>query len=227
MTKFFRSLHSVGKLDINYLVNPDGSQNVQFEPILERLFQTVQVPIEVIPAIIDWIDPDSVTDGPTGAEADYYMRLFPPYAPRNGPMPTIGDLRMIRGVDDVTFMKLSRVLTVFSPTAQSGNDQVPQVNINTAPAEVILSMAPDLASSPSMLDQILAARMENPFPGAAEQFPSLSELISGRGGPFTTRSTLFTIEGRGAYAGARKLVFATVVHPYGSPASQLLQWHED
>jgi len=210
------------KLNINYLVNPDGSQNAQFEPVLERLFVTIGVSIDLISAIIDWLDPDSVQDGPTGAEADYYMRLFPPYAPRNGPMPSIGDLRMIRGVDDQIFMKLSRVLTVFTSTAAPTTDNVlPQVNMYTAPPEVLVALDPDLAASPSVLDQFLAARMES-------QSTALPEGIAGIGGAsFINRSNLFTIEGRGSYAGARKLVFATVIHANGSGPSQILQWHED
>jgi general secretion pathway protein K len=210
------------KLNINYLVNPDGSQNAQFEPVLERLFVTIGVSIDLIPAIIDWLDPDSVTDGPTGAEADYYMRLVPPYAPRNGPMPSIGDLRMIRGVDDQIFMKLSRVLTAFSFTPAPTTDNVlPQVNMYTAPPEVLVALDPDLAASPSVLDQFLAARMES-------QSTAPPQGIAGIGGAsFISRSNLFTIEGRGSYAGARKLVFATVIHPNGSGPSQILQWHED
>ena len=215
------------KLDINYLVNPDGSQNAQFEPVLERLFVTLGISIDLIPAIIDWLDPDSVPDGPTGAEADYYMRLFPPYAPRNGPMPTIGDLRMIRGVDDPTFMKLSRVLTVFAMQQPTGDQQLPKVNINTAPPEVIVSLAPDLAASPSLMDQFLAARTEQPLGTGGEQSPGLTQLIASAGASFTYRSNLFTIEGRGSYAGARKLVFATVVHQNTPGPSQLLQWRED
>lgn len=209
------------KLDINYLVNPDGTQNAKFEPVLERLFVTIGVSIDLIPAIIDWLDPDSVTDGPTGAEADYYMRLFPPYAPRNGSMPSIGDLRMIRGVDDQTFMKLGRVLTVFSNTAPTADNLLPPVNMYTAPPKVLVSLDPDLAASPSLLDQFLAARLESQSNGPNEAMTALA------GGSFIARSKLFTIEGRGSYAGTRKLVFATVLHSQGNGPSQLLQWHED
>ncbi len=215
------------KLNINYLVNPDGSQNAQFEPVLERLFVTLGLSIDIIPAIINWLDPDSIPDGPTGAEADYYMHLFPPYAPRNGPMPTIGDLRMIRGIDDPTFMKLSRVLTVFADQPQTGDQQLPKVNINTAPPEVIVSLAPDLAASPSLMDQFLAARAEQPLGAGGEQSSAFTQFLAGSAASFTYRSSLFTIEGRGSYAGARKLVFATVRHQNAPGPSQLLQWRED
>src|SRR3954447_14900646 len=48
-------------------------------------------------AILDWIDPD---DDPReqGAERDYYAALPHPYAPRNGPLASIDELLLIRGV---------------------------------------------------------------------------------------------------------------------------------
>lgn len=51
----------------------------------------------VADAILDWIDSD---DEPRefGAEIDYYSGLDPPYAPRNGPLHTVDELLLVRGV---------------------------------------------------------------------------------------------------------------------------------
>lgn len=52
---------------------------------------------EIAAAITDWRDTDnSVT--PSGAEAEYYTSLQPPYLPRNGPFETVRELLMVRGV---------------------------------------------------------------------------------------------------------------------------------
>ncbi len=52
---------------------------------------------DVVAAILDWRDADnSVTPG--GAEADYYTSLQPPYLPRNGPLQTVRELLMVRGI---------------------------------------------------------------------------------------------------------------------------------
>jgi DNA uptake protein ComE-like DNA-binding protein len=52
---------------------------------------------DIAAAIIDWRDQDNqVTPG--GAEQDYYLSLHPPYLPRNGPIQTIRELLMVRGV---------------------------------------------------------------------------------------------------------------------------------
>jgi hypothetical protein len=52
---------------------------------------------EVADAILDWIDED---DEPReyGAEIDYYASMQPAYAPRNGPLETIEELLLVRGV---------------------------------------------------------------------------------------------------------------------------------
>ena len=56
-----------------------------------------QLTSEIAASIIDWRDSDNqVTPG--GAEADYYLSLQPPYQPRNGPLPTIRELLMVKGV---------------------------------------------------------------------------------------------------------------------------------
>jgi hypothetical protein len=52
---------------------------------------------DVAEAILDWIDPD---DEPRtlGAEIDYYSGLNPPYRPKNGPLDTVEELLLVRGV---------------------------------------------------------------------------------------------------------------------------------
>lgn len=52
---------------------------------------------DIADAILDWIDED---DEPreTGAEVDYYSGLTPPYAPKNGPLETVEELLLVRGV---------------------------------------------------------------------------------------------------------------------------------
>ena len=52
---------------------------------------------DIAAAIVDWRDEDNqVTPG--GAELEYYASLQPPYQPRNGPLQTVRELLMVRGV---------------------------------------------------------------------------------------------------------------------------------
>jgi len=204
------------KLNINQLVNAtNGVVNVAFTQTLERLLQAIGVSPEILPAIIDWIDRDSI-ESQGGAETDYYMSLIPPYEPRNGPMPTIADLRMIRGIDDPTFMRLREFLTA-APESK--------VNVNTAPPEVLMAMIPELANQPSVLETVLEQR---PFrkPGDLNAvLGSLSEHAN-PANLFTTQSDYFTITGVGSYSGARSFVYTTVRRNGVGPAL-LSSWHED
>lgn len=52
---------------------------------------------ETADAILDWLDED---DEPRelGAEIDYYTSLDPPYEPRNGPLHSVEELLLVRGV---------------------------------------------------------------------------------------------------------------------------------
>ena len=52
---------------------------------------------DVADSILDWIDEDDDTRE-YGAEYDYYQSLDPPYSPKNGPLDTVEELLLIRGV---------------------------------------------------------------------------------------------------------------------------------
>ena len=52
---------------------------------------------DVADAILDWIDEDEETR-PFGAEADFYTTLPTPYAPANGPLQSVEELLLVRGV---------------------------------------------------------------------------------------------------------------------------------
>lgn len=206
------------KIDINLLVNPrNGKPNNQYVGIVQRLFANIGVSPTIIPAIIDWLDPDSI-ESPGGAEADYYLGLMPPYEPRNGPMPTIGDLRMIRGVDDATFLKLRHYLTAVPE---------PRVNINTASPEVIAALLPQFSDNQSIVKEIVEARSVQPF----RMITDVANLsgMGALGTPLmrliTTRSAYFSITGVGVFAGARQRIIGTFRRNMNGTA-MLANWHE-
>jgi general secretion pathway protein K len=207
-----------GKLNINQLVNPStGAVNPEVSARLSALFANAGVSTDIIPAIIDWLDHDSVPSQ-GGAEADYYLKLAPPYEPRNGPMPTIGDLRLVRGIDETSFARLNRMLTVAPVT---------QVNVNTAPPEVLGALLPEMRAS-GLPETIVAVRAKRPFKTVLElnDIPGFAKLSTKLTPLLTTRSDYFTIAGRGTYAGTRKQVFAMVRRNVRGPAVQA-SWRED
>lgn len=207
------------KLNINQLVNPtNGAVNPAFGQILGRLFALANLRPELLPAIIDWLDPDSVPSQ-GGAESSYYLGLVPPYEPRNGPMPTIGDLRMIRGVDDRTFALLSRMLTTAPDT---------RININTAQPEVIAALLPEFSNNPDLVKAIVAMRLATPIKTITDlnSVPAFAPFATQLSSLITTQSDFFTLAGSGTFAGARKYITATVRRNPAGP-QLLASWHED
>jgi general secretion pathway protein K len=191
------------KFDINMIVDPNtGQPSPARLAIAQRLFENLGISPDLLGAIVDWLDPDSV-ESPNGAEADYYMRLIPPYMPRNGPMPTIGDLRMIKGIDDATFNRLKQYVTVMPE---------PLLNVNTAEPEVLGALTVGLQGNPGAIRQILGVRLLQPFVKVTDLFalPALAQDKDALSSLLTTRSQYFTISGMGGFSGARKIVYATV-----------------
>ncbi len=52
---------------------------------------------DVAAAILDWLDEDEEPRA-SGAEVEYYGTLKPPYRPKNGPLETVEELLLVRGV---------------------------------------------------------------------------------------------------------------------------------
>ncbi len=90
---------------------PNGDENqpppAVWVSIFQRFFESFKIDPEVVDALIDWLDTDDNPRGTGGAEKSYYQSLPIPYAPPNGPMRTPGELRLVKGLDDVeTLAKL-------------------------------------------------------------------------------------------------------------------------
>ncbi len=82
-----------GKINVNTVMKTDPSGNTLYN----LLMQLPNMTDDVANAIVDWIDPD---DNPrsNGAESDYYTSLQPPYRCKNGPLDSLEELLLVRGV---------------------------------------------------------------------------------------------------------------------------------
>jgi len=101
------------------------------------------------------------------------------------------------------------------------------VNANTAPPQVLAALEPQWTEDLKIVQQIVEARAIRPF----TQPTDITNLL-GTAAPTTLaqdidmRSTFFTINGTGTYAGARKLIIATF-HRETTGIGTLAAWHED
>ena len=108
------------------------------------LLNALEIDTSIVQAILDWTDADSATRFPNGAEDDYYLGTDQPYRAANRPLVSARELLLVRGVSQDIFERLEPFVVALSePTP---------VNINTAPLEVLMSVAPGI-------DRALAAML--------------------------------------------------------------------
>lgn len=213
-----RIVDESGKFNPNGLITPYGNVDPKKRDQIERLLILLRYDPGVIDAILDWLDPDELRRT-LGAEREYYMLLKPPYAPKNGPLDSLGEMLLIKGVSPSIFYGteekegLRKYLTVYSEG---------KININTASLQVLMSLSPKV-------DQIMAQavvdyRKLKPFhkpedlrsiPGWDAVYPAISSEIA-------VYSNYFSLEMTGVYHDARALV-RTVIKREGRQ-TRILFW---
>ena len=158
----------LSKIQVNALVDfPKGrhfneSQKIMWDRFIRLLLSQNEEMTEdeaagIVNSIKDWLDSgdDDATTGLTGAEAEYYQGLDPPYRPGNGPFTDIDELMLVKGITPELFQGAEARL----PGAETfltvlGMTQAPQpverkqytfegkININTADLPVLMAMMP-------------------------------------------------------------------------------------
>jgi type II secretory pathway component PulK len=81
------------KINVNMLIQLDPQGNTLHDVLMKLPNMTE----EIADAIVDWVDTDSSTR-PAGCEAEYYSGLTPPYKCKNGPINSLEELLLVRGV---------------------------------------------------------------------------------------------------------------------------------
>ncbi|MCA9116698.1 MAG: general secretion pathway protein GspK, partial [Planctomycetaceae bacterium] len=83
-----------GRLNLNAIASFDLEEE---EEERNLLMQIPAMTHEVADSILDWLDEDTETRE-FGAESDYYQGLASPYAAKNGPLESLDELLLVRGV---------------------------------------------------------------------------------------------------------------------------------
>lgn len=143
-----------------------NADNATARTRLERMLNNLGIDKGNVQAIIDWIDTDLQTTIPDGAEDVYYMNLERPYRTANTVMLSISELRLIKGFED------PRIYDALLPHVCAFGVSTP-ININTATAEVLRSLADDLSDSD--VEKIIEQRNDTAFNNINE-FTSFNNL---------------------------------------------------
>jgi general secretion pathway protein K len=134
-----------GKLNLNELAAASGDVLQQKAKILrvKRLFELLQISPDLVDALVDWVDQDDIPQ-PAGAESLYYQSQKPPYRTANIPLPSLGDLRLVKGFTPEIVDRLSRYVTAYPSEGGA------LVNLNTADPLVIQALDPAITQTMAM-----------------------------------------------------------------------------
>jgi type II secretory pathway component PulK len=82
-----------GKININAMMKRDPSG----DDLYDMLVKLPNMTEEIADSIVDWLDADG-TSRPSGAESDYYGGSTPSYRAKNGPIDSLEELLLVKGV---------------------------------------------------------------------------------------------------------------------------------
>jgi len=221
-----------GRLQINSLLQKKGDEwivNEEQKKIWITLLSSVEFGLDedealnIIEAIIDWIDEDDEPRGFGGAESSYYQGLDTPYKPRNGPMEFIEELLLVKGITDELYLGTEEAPGLGNLVTPYGRDG--KININTAHAFVLGALSDQIDQD--MIDGMVDFRdndendLSNPewykwapgFPGDVIIEPGI----------ITTTSSFFEIMAEVVSGNMRKKVGGMVARGSGG-GSDLVYW---
>jgi general secretion pathway protein K len=175
---------------------------------LPRLLGLLGLDPALADAIADWTDADD-TPRPRGAERAWYAGGTPALVPRNGPLATVGELALVRGVDAAALARLRPYVTVAGEHA---------VNPNTASREVLLAVVQD----PGAVDRLLGARARGPID--EEQVRALlPDVPAAIRGALAVRGQRYAVRVVAGVGDVRRGVEATLWAPAGADAA-IVAW---
>lgn len=175
-----------GLFNLNNLVR-NGATSAPDVAQFQRLLGILGLSGELATALSDWMDADSETQYPGGAEDMYYLSLVRPYRAPNKPLAEIGELSLIKGFDSATIERL-RPFVVVLPIPGA-------INVNFAPPEVLAAVVGNMSLADARM--LVQQRSEHPFKGVAdfkERLPHGGMQVSDNN--ITVSSQFFLVTGR-------------------------------
>lgn len=205
------------KFPINNLINEEGVIDEGRRGQLERLFEVLDLDLDLIDPICDWLDLDD-TVGPSGAEDSYYEGLSPPYTCKDGSLSSLEELLLVKGMTEEVFYGtdekkgLIHYLTIYS-------DSDGKININTASAEVLQCLSDNI--NENLAQAIIDFRQEEPLKDInyddIKHLPGMTlEIFNEIRDHCDVKSSTFSIRVAGEVRGIKKGIYTLVKRQGGA-----------
>jgi len=187
------------KININKIVKEGGEEDEMIVNALARLLERAEIDMAILNSIIDWIDPNDDAKA-EGAEDNYYESLDPPYPCKNGPLNTLSELHMIKGITDDVYGKISKHLTIYSDG---------KININTASKEALACLDDEIDEANA--EGIIQYREEKPFDTKEELKEVVGDEVYGRiASIIDVKSNAFNVVATGHVGKVEKVVRSVI-----------------
>jgi general secretion pathway protein K len=123
-----------GRLNLNNLVNNDGTPNSVYVIAFTKLLEMVGLEPKWAPMVVDWIDADIVPQNIDGAEDSVYMGQVPPYRTANRYITSTTELLALPGFGRDRYLALAPYIAALP--------QNTKINVCTAKDKVLDAFLP-------------------------------------------------------------------------------------
>jgi general secretion pathway protein K len=158
-----------GRFNLNNLIDKNGKASSLDVQRFQQLLTVTGLDPSLSDAVVDWIDPDSDTTQPDGAEDAEYMRATVPYRAANRLFTSPSELMLVKGFTAENYQKLAPYVTAL-PVRTS-------INVNTAPKEVLMALANGITDSDA--EQLMDARGDKGYTTLGDFLQQ--QVLAGRG----------------------------------------------
>lgn len=197
-----------GRFNLNNLATNNAGDRRFYMQQLEHLVESLPGvdPFstgDLAPAVRDWLDPDSQLAGPGGAETQDYLSMDPAYRAANRPMVSASELLAVKGMTPQLYDALRPYVWALPEVGT-------KINVNTAPAPVLLSLA---GSGPvTGLSEFLKQRVRQPL-HSAQDIGKLGFVPAGLGVTryLSVRTDYFLLRAR-IHVGSADLALYSVIY---------------
>jgi len=145
-------------INLNDLVDAGGKAQPVVVAVVKRLFTRLELDVRLVDALVDWMDSDKQPYGIGGAEDGAYVSR--PYHIKDAPLDSLNELLLVQGFKADMLDKLREVVMARPSTVLSA------VNINTASADVLLSLADNIPQGD--VEAMISGRKNAPYKKISE-----------------------------------------------------------